>query len=77
MTRPVLLLDSITDAGPDAAGAVAICGSHGGLYAASLASQAGLHGVILNDAGIGLNGAGIAGCGHWPIAAWPPVPSTA
>jgi hypothetical protein len=61
MTRPVLLLDSITDAGPDAAGAVAICGSHGGLYAASLASQAGLHGVILNDAGIGLNGAGIAG----------------
>jgi uncharacterized protein YunC (DUF1805 family) len=61
MTFEPLLLDSITDAGPAAAGAVAVSGSHGGLYAAAVASRAGLRAVILNDAGRGLNDAGIAG----------------
>lgn len=60
MTNPVLL-DSITDADASAQGMVAVSGSHGGLYAAAVASRAGLRAVILNDAGRGLNDAGIAG----------------
>lgn len=56
-----LVLDSATRLGADAAGAVAVCGSHGGLYPAWLAARAGLRGVVLNDAGIGRNSAGIAG----------------
>lgn len=56
-----LLLDSVTDAGRSARGRIAVCGSHGGHYAAAVASRAGLRAVILNDAGRGLNGAGIAG----------------
>ncbi len=59
--RRVILLDSITDAGPDARGAAALCGSHGGLYPAAVASVAGLWAVILNDAGIGMERAGVAG----------------
>jgi len=54
-------LDSITDARPAHAGAAAICGSHGGLNAAAMASAAGVRGVILNDAGRGLDDAGVAG----------------
>jgi len=38
-----------------------VCGSHGGLYAAWLAAEAGVRAVILNDAGIGKHSAGIAG----------------
>lgn len=55
------MLDSITDAGPEARGKIAVCGSHGGMIAASLASQAGLRAVVLNDAGVGLNQAGLRG----------------
>lgn len=61
MTSDVLLLDSITDSGADARDKIAVCGSHGGMIAAALASKAGLRGVILNDAGVGLNAAGIRG----------------
>ncbi len=61
MTTDVRLFDSITDAGPDAAGTVAVSGSHGGLFAAAVASLSGLRAVILNDAGRGMNEAGIAG----------------
>ena len=57
----VLRLGSITDAREAHRGGVAICGSHGGLYAAMLASRAGLRAVILNDAGRGLDEAGAAG----------------
>ncbi|TDK48115.1 hypothetical protein [Antarcticimicrobium luteum] len=69
MTSDVLLLDSITDAGPAAGGTsdtgapgrIAVSGSHGGLYAAAVASRAGLRAVVLNDAGRGYRDAGIAG----------------
>jgi hypothetical protein len=61
MEKPVLLLGSITDALPEHRGGVAVCGSHGGLYPGVIASRAGLFAVILNDAGIGLNRAGVAG----------------
>jgi len=56
-----LLLDSITDADAGAHGRVVICGSHGGLYPAAIASRAGVRAVIFNDAGIGLERAGVAG----------------
>ena len=57
----VLVLDSITTAGASAAGAVVVAASHGGLYAAALAARAGVRAVILSDAGIGCDGAGVAG----------------
>lgn len=58
---PPLLLDSITKADARSAGCVVVCGSHGGLYAARLAAKARVRAVLLNDAGIGLDGAGVAG----------------
>ena len=54
-------LGSITDVTADMAGGVAVCGSHGGRYPATLASRAGLRAVIFNDAGIGYEEAGVAG----------------
>jgi hypothetical protein len=44
-----------------ARGAVLVTGSHGGVYAASLASIAGCRAAIFNDAGVGLDRAGIGG----------------
>lgn len=61
MSKLPLLLDSITDAGDDAAGKIVVSGSHGGLYPAAIASQAQVLAVLFNDAGIGLNQAGVAG----------------
>ena len=61
MPTEVVLLNSITDAGTDAVGKIGVSGSHGGLFAAAVASRAGLRAVALNDAGIGLDQAGIAG----------------
>jgi len=62
MAEPAILVaDSVTRLGPEHVGAVLIAGSHGGVYAACLAARAGLRAVILNDAGVGLDQAGIAG----------------
>ena len=61
MSTPPLLLASITDAGEAARGRVAISGSHGGRIAGALASAAGLRAVVLHDAGIGLDRAGVRG----------------
>jgi len=61
MQKDHLLLNSITDADSTAPGRIAVSGSHGGLYAAAVASRAGLRAVVLNDAGRGLDDAGIAG----------------
>jgi hypothetical protein len=57
----IAVTDSITKLGADAAGCVAVAASHGGIYAAYLAAKLKLRGVILNDAGVGLDRAGIAG----------------
>ena len=59
---PVLLSDSVTvfDAG-DAAGAVIVSGSHGGTSALAYVVRVGARGVLVNDAGVGKEGAGIAG----------------
>ena len=58
---PTLVVDSATRLDAAARGAVVVCGSHGGLYAAWLAARAGVRAVVLNDAGIGRHSAGIAG----------------
>jgi hypothetical protein len=56
-----LVLDSVTTFGADARGRPALAASHGGVYAAYLAAKAGLKAVILCDAGVGRERAGIGG----------------
>jgi hypothetical protein len=58
-TSRVLYADTITTLPPDCAGAVLVAGSHGGRYPGYLAAKAGVRAVILNDAGIGRDEAGI------------------
>jgi len=60
----IRVADSVTRLGSEHVGAVLIAGSHGGIYAAWLAAKAGLRAVILNDAAVGLECAGIAGLGY-------------
>lgn len=57
--QPAQVADSITKLGPQFRGTVLVAGSHGGSYCGYLAALAGLRGVIFNDAGIGLDNAGI------------------
>lgn len=56
-----IVVDSVTKLGCDARGRVAYCASHAGRYAAYLAAKAEVSAVILCDAGVGLDQAGIAG----------------
>ena len=58
---PILTADSITRVGTEAARAVVVNGSHGGIYAAYLAGKLGVAAAIFNDAGVGRDHAGIAG----------------
>jgi hypothetical protein len=58
---PILTADSITRIGSEAAGAVVVNGSHGGIYAAYLAGKLRVAAAIFNDAGVGREQAGIAG----------------
>lgn len=44
-----------------ARGRVVVCGSHGGSYTGLCAVAAGVRAILLNDAGVGLDAAGIAG----------------
>ena len=60
----ILVLDSVTQFGPEARGTVAIAASHGGVIAAHMALAGGIVGVLLNDAGIGLDNAGIGGLAY-------------
>lgn len=57
----VLLADSATVFDQRAAGHVIVCGSHGGETAALFAAATGAKGVVLNDAGVGKENAGISG----------------
>jgi hypothetical protein len=57
------IVDSVTRIGPESRQSVVLAGSHCGLYAAYLAARAGVRAVILNDAGIGRERAGVAGLG--------------
>ncbi len=58
---PVLTADSITRVGAEAAGAVVVNGSHGGIYAAYVAAKLRVAAAVFNDAGVGRDQAGIAG----------------
>ncbi|HTZ34488.1 MAG TPA: hypothetical protein VMB84_00605 [Stellaceae bacterium] len=61
MPAPIVVADSITRVGAEAARAVVVNGSHGGLYAAYLAAKLDAAAAIFNDAGVGRDRAGIAG----------------
>src|SRR5690242_3488318 len=56
-----LILDSVTVFPIEARGRAAIAASHGGAYAAYCAAKAGVKAVILCDAGVGRERAGISG----------------
>lgn len=63
VSRPsgkILLADSVNYLGPEARDCVVVASSHGGLYAAYKAASSGARGMILNDAGVGMEAAGIA-----------------
>lgn len=55
----IVLADTITKLPPEADGAVIVSGSHGGRYPGLLAAKAGARAVVLNDAGVGREQAGI------------------
>ena len=61
MPAPIVIADSITRVGPEAAGAVVVNASHGGVYAAYLAAKRHAAAAIFNDAGVGRDRAGIGG----------------
>ena len=56
----IVLADTITKLGPETRGAVVVSGSHGGRYCGYLALKAQVRAVILNDAGVGKDDAGVA-----------------
>lgn len=56
-----IVLDSVTHLLPEHRGAAALCASHGGRYSGYYAASKGVSAVILNDAGIGREQAGIGG----------------
>ena len=57
---PIATAESVTQL-EDVAGKVLVAGSHGGVIAAWYGAKAGVHALILNDAGLGKDRAGIAG----------------
>jgi len=57
----ILTADTITKLSSKAAGSVIVSGSHGGIYPGYLAAKARVRAVILNDAGVGKDAAGISG----------------
>lgn len=57
----IVVLDSITHVTEAHRGLVLVAGSHCGEFCGQHAVQSGLRGVILNDAGVGLDQAGISG----------------
>jgi hypothetical protein len=58
---PLKLVDSITELSRDDAGSIAVSGSHGGISSARYALAARPLLSVFNDAGVGKDGAGIAG----------------
>ena len=55
----LILMDSITKARPEDAGAIVVCGSHAGTSSAEFALEVPLKAVFFNDAGVGKDSAGI------------------
>lgn len=63
MPEERIALDSVTHLTEAHKGKAAYCASHGGSYAGYYAAKSGVGAIILNDAGIGREQAGIAGLG--------------
>lgn len=63
-TLKILVCDSVTQMGPQAHGSVVIAASHGGVFAVHLALGEGVCGLVLCDAGVGLDQAGISGLAY-------------
>lgn len=61
MIVDVVVVDSVTALPFGARGAVLVTGSHGGMIAAHYAHRAGVRAAVFNDAGRGLDDAGVAG----------------
>jgi hypothetical protein len=63
VTSPLatIIVDSVTHLTPAHRGAIVYAASHGGSYAAAYAAAKGVAAIILNDAGIGRERAGVAG----------------
>jgi hypothetical protein len=61
MTAAIVTIPSCSNAIAAHAGAVIVSGSYGGKYNAFNAAKWGIRGVIMNDAGVGADNAGIAG----------------
>jgi len=61
MAHDIVVLDSVVLLTEANKGCVAFCASHGGDYAGYFAAKMGVSAVILNDAGIGKEAAGLAG----------------
>ncbi|BBK40377.1 hypothetical protein STVA_03970 [Allostella vacuolata] len=61
---PILALDSITHTDSRCIGAVVLAASHGGAYSGYLAAKARVRAAIFNDAGVGLDEAGIGGLAY-------------
>ena len=59
IAMPEVRLDSMTFVTSEHRGQIVVAGSHGGRYCGYLAAQAGVLGVILNDAAVGRDRAGI------------------
>lgn len=55
------VIDSITELGPQDTGCIAVSGSHGGVSSARYAAAARPLLSVFNDAGVGKDGAGLAG----------------
>ena len=67
----MLIADSITRVETEAAGAVVVNGSHGGIYAAYVAAKLRVAAAVFNDAGVGRDQAGIAGLDYLAALAIP------
>ncbi|MCC7272049.1 MAG: hypothetical protein IT561_05225 [Alphaproteobacteria bacterium] len=63
-TSPIFALDSVTQIDERCEGLVLITASHGGLYSGYLAARGKVRAALFNDAGVGLDEAGIAGLAY-------------
>ncbi|MGE0725229.1 MAG: hypothetical protein AB7O45_12695 [Alphaproteobacteria bacterium] len=63
-TSPIFALDSVTQADERCQGVVLVTASHGGRYTGYLAAKAKVRAAIFNDAGVGLDQAGIGGLAY-------------
>ena len=66
-----LTLPSVTRTGDEHRDQVVIAGSHGAVYAGYVAAKIGMRAVILNDAGIGMDAAGIAALPYLDVLGLP------